>query len=237
MLHYDSYIDIPTANYTDGFFINLDGNYPLKSENEVKFDPNIGIEYTNGQLNTVFKWYDGADFAFDVSYQILKEEKRRPSLALGIYELSFNKFISPVGSDETYSDEYFEERPPEILSFYGVVTKNINSKLEFTMGIGRGKFVGYGPRSYVLNTDVLFNRKHENWALGLFMGVRMRLEKPLSFILEVDGRDANFALEYESPSLKGTLYLVKIEQIIADEDSPYTARFGLNFSYNLSSLK
>jgi hypothetical protein len=236
MLHYNSYIDIPSANYTDGLFVNLDGNFPLKSASEVKFDPNFGIEYTYRELNAALKWYNGADFAFDVSYQIQKEEERRPSIAIGIYELSFNKFISPAGSDETYDDEEYAERPPEIVSLYGVATKNLNKKFQFTMGIGRGKFVGYGPRSFVPNTDVLFNENHENWALGLFMGLKMKLNDPMSLIFEADGRDANLALEYKNPLLKGTLYFIKMEQIFAGENSTGSVRMGLNFSYNLTSL-
>jgi hypothetical protein len=234
MLHHDSYIDIPSADYTEGLFINLDANFPLKSSGEVKFDPNFGIEYTYRELNTAFKWYNGMDFAFDVSYRVLQEETRRPSIALGIYEICYDKFISPAGSDRTYEDEEYENRPPEIVSLYGVVTKNINSKFQINMGVGRGKFVGYGPRSFVPNTDVLFNENHEKWALGLFMGVKLRLKKPLSFILEADGRDANFALEYKSQLLKGTFYLIKMEQFFSDSNS---ARLGLNVSYNLSSLK
>jgi hypothetical protein len=233
-LHYDSYIDIPSADFTEGFFINLDGNFPLKSASAVKFDPNFGIEYTYRELNASLKWYNGMDFAFDVSCRLLQEETMRPSIALGIYEISYDKFISPAGSDKTYEDEEYEDRPPEIVSLYGVVTKNINNKFQVTMGVGRGKFVGYGPRSFVPNTDVLFDANHENWALGLFMGMKLTLKRPLSFILEMDGRDANFALEYKSQLLKGTFYLMKMEQFFSDDNS---ARLGLNFSYNLSSLR
>jgi hypothetical protein len=236
MLHYNSYIDIPTANYTDGFFVNLDGNFPLKSVSEVRFDPNLGIEYANRGLNLALKWYDGADFAFDISYRIFEEKETSPSIALGIYELSYNRFISPVGSDETYDDEGYADRPPEVISLYWVASKSVNSVLEFTMGVGRGKFVGYGPRSFIPNTDVLFEEKHENWVLGLFMGAKIKLKEPVSFILEADGRDANFAVEYKSPLLKSTLYLIKLEQFSADSDSPYSVRLGLNFSYNLASL-
>jgi len=229
MLHYDSYIDIPSADYTEGFFVNVDGNFPLGSDSEVKFDPNLGLEFTCGELNTALKWYNGADFAFDVSYRLLQEETRRPSIAIGIYEISFDKFISPVGSDKTYDDEDYDDRPPEIVSVYGVATKNINRNLQVNIGAGRGKFVGYGPRSFVPNTDALFDVNHENWALGLFLGARLRVARPVSFILEADGRDANFGLEYKNRSFKGILYLMKIEQFFSDAGS---ARLGLNFSYN-----
>jgi len=236
MLHYNSYIDIPTANYTDGLFINLDMNFATKSESVVGFDPNIGIEYTYKELNTALKWYNGADFAFDISYQILKQEENRPSIAAGIYELALNKFISPAGSEEVYDDESYLDRPPEIVSLYGVATKNLNEKFEITLGIGRGKFVGYGPRSFVPNTDVLFSENHENWALGLFGGLKMRLNNPISILLEADGRDANLAFEYKTELLKANLYFIKLEQIFADENSANNVRVGLNFSYNFTAV-
>ena len=234
MLHYDSYIDIPSADYTEGFFVNIDGNFSLASGSEVSFDPNFGLEWTYMELNTALKWYNGGDFAFDISYRLLQEETRRPSIAIGIYEISFDKYISPVGSDKTYDDEDYDDRPPEIVSLYGVVTKNINRSLQVNIGAGRGKFVGYGPRSFVPNTDALFDENHENWALGLFMGVRLRVSSPVSFILEADGRDANLGLEYKNRMLRGTLYLMKAEQLFTDNNF---ARLGLNFSYNLSSLR
>jgi hypothetical protein len=236
ILHYNSYIEIPTANFTEGLFVNLDMNFATSSASDIPFDPNIGIEHTYGRLNMVFKWYNGAVFSSDISYQILKEKENKPSLAIGVYELTYYKYISPVGSDEIYEDEYYPDRPPEIASFYGVATKKINKNFELTIGLGRGKFVGYGPRSFFPNTDVVFDEHHQNWALGLFGGIKAKLNNPFGFILEVDGRDANFALEYKTDLLKGNLYLAKIEQLIFDPAHLHCARIGLNFSYKLSSL-
>jgi len=236
-LHYDSYIDIPTANYTNGFFINTDMNLATKSESEVGFDPNIGIEYTNEQFNMALKWYNEIDFAFDVSYQIIEQDETRPSISIGIQELAFNKFISPAGSEETYADESYENRPPEIASFYGVATKDLGKNFEITLGIGRGKFVGYGPRSFFPNTDVIFNEDHENWVMGLFGGLKINLNSPFNIILEADGRDGNLAFEYENVSFKGILYFTKLEHLFTEEDSPHNIRIGLNLSYNLMPLQ
>ena len=237
MLHYNSYIDIPTANHTNGLFINTDMNIPMKSENDVGFDPNIGIEYTKGQLNTALKWYNGADFAFDVSYQIIKENENRPSIVVGIQELALNKFISPVGSEETYTDESYTNRPPEIASFYGVATKALGKNFELTLGLGRGKFVGYGPSSFFPNTDVIFDEEHENWALGLFGGLKINLNSPLNIILEADGRDGNLALEYKNALFKGNLYFTKLEHLLGEESSASSVRIGLNLSYNIMPLQ
>jgi hypothetical protein len=237
MLHYNSYIDIPSANYTDGLFVNTDMNFATKSEDDVGFDPNVGIEYTKGQLNTALKWYNGADFAFDVSYQIIEQAENRPSIAVGIQELTFNKFISPAGSEETYSDESYENRPPEIASFYGVATKDLGKNFEITLGLGRGKFVGYGPRSFFPNTDVIFDEEHEDWAIGIFGGLIINLNSPFNIILEADGRDGNLALEYKNDLFKGNLYLIKLEHLFSEENSPSSIRIGLNLSYNLMPLQ
>jgi hypothetical protein len=236
MLHYDSYIDIPTANFTEGLFVNVDMNFATSSASDIFFDPNVALEHTYGRLNMVFKWYNRMDFAFDLSYQILKEKEFNPSLAIGVCELTFNKYISPLGYDDIYEDEDYPDRPPEIASLFAVATKNINKNLEFTIGLGRGKFVGYGPRSFVPNTDVIFGDHHENWAVGLFGGMKIKLDNPFSFIFEADGRDVNFAIEYKTDLLKGTLYLAKVEQLTEDPSFLHSARVGLNFSYNLSTL-
>jgi len=46
-----NYIDIPTANFSDGIYINLNGNYPLRSNSDVGFDPNVWIGLTNRKIN------------------------------------------------------------------------------------------------------------------------------------------------------------------------------------------
>jgi len=66
----------------DGIYINLNGNFPLRSESEIGFDPNLWVGFTHKNLNPAFEWYNGADFSLDIAYLILKGDKKRLGLAL-----------------------------------------------------------------------------------------------------------------------------------------------------------
>lgn len=235
----ESYIDIPRANLTQGLYINVSSSYPVLNVDDVKFDPNFGIDLSYNNFGAALKWYDGVDFAVDLSYQILSDKDGGLSLAIGIEELCLNQYISPAGagSEEAFNDENYEDRPPEIASFYIVGTKKLAKSFEITVGLGRGKFVGYGPRSFVPNTDLFFEEKHKNWAVGVFGGTRIILPNNLAFILEIDGRDANFGMEYQNDLVKGTLALNKLELFAAGEGSEVSPRVSLNLSYKLMSFK
>jgi hypothetical protein len=233
-----SYIDIPTANIYKGIFINLNSNYPIKTEGDVKFDPNIGIEFFYKRINASIKWYDGSDFALDLAYQLAAENRGFPSLAIGISELTYNKYISPVGSDDkTYEDEKYLPRPPEIASAYLVASKKLNENIEITAGIGRGKFVGYGPYSRYFNYDVLFDNKHENLVVGLFAGLQYSISKNISFIIEGDGRDANLGILYETNKFKGSLGFTKAEHLFVESEELLTPRINVNLSMKLPDVK
>jgi len=234
----ESYVDIPTAHYNQGLYLNLNGNFPIRSESEVGMDPNVGVEIAYANLNAILKWYNGSDFALDLVYQILQGGDGLPTLSIGIDNLTYSKFISPVGSeeDEIYDDEKYVPRPPEVASSYLVATKTISEYLELTVGVGRGKFVGYGPRSHLLNFDVFFDEYHENFVFGLFGGVKFMVPGGGSFILEADGRDANLGVQYETGLFKGTLALTKLDQFAADEGSPNTPRIDASLSFKVATL-
>ncbi|MEA1912862.1 MAG: OmpA family protein [candidate division WOR-3 bacterium] len=236
ILKRESYIDIPTAKNSQGIFINLNGNYPLRTESEIGIDPNVGVEFSYNIFDGVLKWYDGSDFALGLACQLLKGENL-PSLSFGIEDITYNKNISPVGSDKTFDDEYYDPRPPEVASVYLSATKDFGENFEITAGIGRGRFVGYGPRSHLLNFDAMLDEEHENYVFGLFGGAKFTIPNGPSFIIEADGRDANVGLQYESGLLKGTLALSKLEQFAAEKGSSMTPRIDLSFSFGLPLLK
>jgi len=231
----EAYIDIPTANFTQGLYINANSSYPIKDVDDVKFDPNIGIDLTYKRFGVALKWYDGADFALDLAYQILKESTSDPGLAIGVSELSYNKYISPAGFEDVFNDEDYADRPPEIASAYLVGTKKLTGNFEMTAGIGRGKFVGYGPVSEYLNIDAFAEEKHKNWVIGLFGGVKVLFSNSLAFIAEIDGRDANIGLEYQNESIKGNLVLNKLEHI--GDRLELSPRVSLEFSYRIMNFR
>jgi outer membrane protein OmpA-like peptidoglycan-associated protein len=233
----ESYVDIPTANFDQGLCINVSSSYPIKDVDDVKLDPNFGIDFSYYGFGGALKWYNGLDFSLDLSYQILEDNGSSPGLAVGLGEIASDRYISPAGSDEVFNDENYRDRPPEIASAYIVGTKKISENFEITAGIGRGKFIGYGPRSQYMNIDAFSDENHENWAVGLFGGMKVVFPNNLSFIIEQDGRDANIGIECQNGLVKGTLALNKLELFTAREHSELSPRISLNLSYKVTDMK
>jgi outer membrane protein OmpA-like peptidoglycan-associated protein len=232
----ESYIDIPTANLNQGLYVNVNSSYPITDVEDVKFDPNIGIDLSYKKFGVAIKWYDGADFALDVSYQILRDNGVFPAFAIGINELATSEYVSSAGNEDVFNDEDYADRSPEISSAYIVGTKKFSRNFEATAGIGRGKFVGYGPVSKYANTDAFFDENHEDWAFGLFGGMRIIFTNNLAFLAEGDGRDMNVGLKYQNKIIKATLALSKLE-VFNDEEGDLSPRVGLDFSYRIIDLQ
>ena len=232
----EAYIDIPTANFEQGLCVSVNSSYPIKNVDDVKFDPNVGMDFTFNRLGIALKWYDATDFVMDLSYQVLAGEGGVPSLAIGVSEIALDKYISTAGAYEAFNDDRYTERPPEAWSFYGVASKKINRLIEVSVGLGRGRFVGYGPFSEYVNTDLLSGEKHEVWAFGLFGGVKFMFLKNLAFITEADGRDFNIGLEYQHKLIKGTLVLSKLE-VAGDSENDFSPRIGLDLSYRIMGVQ
>jgi outer membrane protein OmpA-like peptidoglycan-associated protein len=233
----EAYIDIPTANFDQGLYIDVNSSYPIRSQDSIKFDPNLAIDFSYNKFGGALKWYNGMDFALDLSCQLLVESGNYPALAVGVGEIAISKYVSPAGSDKVFSDENYTDRPPEVASAYIVGTKKISKNFEMTAGIGRGRFIGYGPRSHIVNTDLFFDDNHENTAMGLFTGIRLILPNNMAFILEEDGRDANIGIEYENKLFKGTLALNKLELFGTNSEYGLSPRISLNLSYKVPDFR
>jgi len=226
------YIDIPTANVSDGFFISLNGGYAISSGSENNIDFNGSIEYGTAGFIAGLKVYTEKSFCLDLAYQILEESGMMPSLSFGIENITYNKYVAPLDTVGKV-DFMYSPRPPEIASAYLVATKELGVFVEMTAGLGRGRFIGYGPRSQYLNLDVFFDEKHENFMFGAFGGIKFSTPVGASFILETDGRDVNAGLRYETGMWKGTLSLDKFEHFFAGSDSLlYAPWVGLSLSFS-----
>jgi tetratricopeptide (TPR) repeat protein len=116
-----------------------------------------------------------------------------------------------------------------------VATSAVHANIEMTLGLGRGRFVGYGPRSKYLNFDAFLDDAHEDFAVGLFGGMKISTPVGASFILETDGRDANVGIRYGSGMFKGTLSLEKIEHFFAESSRLINAPW-LNLSLSFSPM-
>jgi len=238
----ESYIDIPSAQFNKGLFVNLNGSFPISSENEVSTDINTGLEFAVSRFDAILNWYSTSDFSLDLSYLLAEQNGMMPSLSLGIDNVNYRQYISPIGhavgdTQNTYSDEVYDPRPPELVSTYLVATRKFSENFEITIGAGRGRFIGYGPRSKNLNFDVFLDEKHENFVFGLFGGIKLSIPKGPSLIIETDGRDANLGIQYEYGIFKSTLSIIKLEQFASAEGSNLTPRINLNFSFKAHSFE
>ncbi len=233
-----NYIDIPSSNIAEGLFINMDGSYPLGSKNPTSGDLNGGLEFFINKLDIGLNWYSGVDFVLNASYQVMKHPIF-PSVSIGIENITYRTKISPLGHDTTtFADEGYDPRPPEVASAYLVATKAFGEFFEATIGMGRGRFVGYGPRSHFLNFDAFLDSTHANLVFGLFGGMKLTVPHGPSFIIETDGRDANLGIQYEKGIFKGTLGVNKLEHVIfPSEGSFLTPRINVGFSIKAKSFK
>ncbi|MEO0293505.1 MAG: tetratricopeptide repeat protein [candidate division WOR-3 bacterium] len=226
-----SYIDIPVSIYSNGVFVNLNGNYAIR-EVEEKFDINGSIEYGYAGFALGLKILSEKTFCLDLAYQINKQRGFLPSFSIGVENITTEKYVSPLKEESSF-DYSYTPRPPEVASAYLVGTTEVGGGFEFSLGLGRGRFVGYGPRSKYINFDVFSEEKHEKFVVGLFGGVRYKTPFGLSLIAEVNGRDANAGLQFERKLFKGTLSLNKIEHfLVEEENSNNSPRLNLTLSFN-----
>ncbi len=231
-LQRNSYIDIPSPDLEEGLFVNANGSFPFSPNLGYGFDPNFGIEFSKGGMDFGLNWYAGTDFVLDLAYQFHKVQNT--ALSFGIDNIAFSKYISTLGSDTTFADEIYEPRPPEAWSFYLAGSREFGRRFEVTAGLGRGKYIGYGPRSSLPNTDIFYSDKHENFALGLFLGTKFAINRWFNIILEADGRDINLGITSDFGMFTGEISVLKLENSLWESsDEVLTTRINANVSFRL----
>lgn len=120
--------------------------------------------------------------------------------------------------------------------------KSFGPFFNMVIGLGRGRFVGYGPRSHVFNTDMFVlgedykTEDHSGWAFGTFFGGSIKFPFGVELIAEMDGRDGNAGIRYNHKNFSATFAVTKVEHFWSSQ--PYSPRltFGLEVS-NRSRLK
>jgi tetratricopeptide (TPR) repeat protein len=227
-----SYIDVPTSTFSEGFFFNLNGSYAVGGQAQEKFDANGSIEYGIAGFVAGLKVFTEKTFCLDLAYQIIEQGAILPSFSIGVENITYNKYVAPLDTVGIV-DFLYNPRPPEVASAYLVATKDFGGIFEMTFGLGRGRFVGYGPRSQYLNFDAFFDEKHPDFMVGAFGGIKYTTPIGLSFIVETDGRDANAGFRYESGIWKATLSIDKMEHFFAQrEELINSPRASLSLSFN-----
>ncbi len=188
-----------------------------------------------GKYLVGLKLYTLREIGLDFSYQIINEMGNIPAIAIGLRNITYKKYINPAGGEPPeggFKDENYEHRNPEILSFYMVATKKLAERLIINAGIGRGEFIGYGPRSRYLNFDYFSNNYHD-FTFGIFGGLNFMITDLVSAILEADGRDFNMGIRFKRKFIQFTLATNKLEHILwGGKEHPLSPRLTLNLSIN-----
>ncbi len=253
LCHTSGLIDIPTAPQYDipGMWGGgLTFSFPIYSE-----DPNPDDDVTPdpADFTMVFRYgflgrgevsiamYTPITYALSVSYLFKKEEGNAPAFFGGIDDISYNTHLSTIGmsADRGFIEEKSyskcNHRPWELFSCYLAMKKSFSKVFNLVLGLGRGRFVGYGWRSHIFNTDLFIlgedyanpEKKASPWAFGVFFGGSIKLPGSLELMAEIDGRDGNAGLRYNHRYFSLTLAFAKCEHFW--NKRPWSPRFTLGF--------
>jgi outer membrane protein OmpA-like peptidoglycan-associated protein len=159
----------------------------------------------------------------------------RFALAWGIHSLSTLPDISEIGQTEPYTwydDRLYRQgdydKPYERFSGFIVSTYALSDKVDVSLGVGRGRYVGYGDVSKYFNSN-LYHERGGDWGIGLFGGVEYKLTDRTSFMIEGDGRDINAGVLFQPLPWEFGIGLTKMEYFF--DWNEYKPRVVLSLSY------
>jgi hypothetical protein len=169
------------------------------------------------------------------------EEIRNTSLAVGVYDVGIHSYVSPIGHGKNawpdwqyYSKDGKYIRPFENFSAFVVASVPITGLARISLGLGRGRFVGYDGVNDYLNTDIFFNEYHQ-WAIGLFGGFELYLTPQVALCAEADSRDANAGIKGFFGPVSVQVSLCKIEGMIHSGEDRF-GRLALDASWQVENL-
>lgn len=171
--------------------------------------------------------------SLDLKCKIVNESQHIPAVAIGSTYLTPYKFICPVSSGPGVGwedDETYAPRNSEQYSAYIIATKDFGPYGTYSLGIGRGAWVGYGTRSNFFNSDIFSNERH-NDAIGLIWGGEVLLSEPVFGVIDFDGRDFNIGIKLKDEFWQVGFAAAKIEHRL--KGSPLLfPRFAMGISIN-----
>ncbi|HIE05911.1 MAG TPA: carboxypeptidase regulatory-like domain-containing protein, partial [bacterium (Candidatus Stahlbacteria)] len=235
-----SLIDVPTApSLKPGEFVLVfNSSFNTRSSISHPTDLDLAVRFGVGdRFEGAISAFHFTSYALSGAFTIVEEAEKRPAIVFGIDDITYNQYVSPIGVGErTFSDDsmYIVHggRNPEIFSAYISLSKNLYF-LRMVVGLGRGRFVGYGPNSRYFNTDGLFRSDWEGnpspAAIGLFLGGAVIPYPGLEVIAEFDGRDANAGLRYHFKKGAINLGFTHLEQLVTNNPDRYSPRISAGF--------
>ena len=110
-----------------------------------------------------------------------------------------------------------------MFSLYFAFSKDFGPIGKFTLGLGRGEFIGYDRGKY-LSTAAFFDQVQltsgsfvNEIMFGLFAGVEIPIATNFAFLAEVDGRDVNAGIRYFTDFLSVDLALTHAELFTSNQ--------------------
>ena len=210
-------------------------------DDRVPLSYNLAVSY--GLLNTMditLHMYTYKDFALQYQYNLLKGHETFPDIALGVKNLTYRQYVDEGGGGSDprtagYYDYSWEERSSDLFSIYAVFTEDFGAAGKYTIGIGRGEFVGYDRGKYLstaafLNETQLLDGMTNEFVFGFFGGAEIPIMENLAFLADVDGRDVNVGLKYFTDILSVSAALTHAE-LFTSNDPDQRPRIDVSFNY------
>ena len=234
-------IDVPSAGVLPhlGFRVGFDGSLALgegdrNDDADWNFHSSIGL-FDVAEVYADIYTIENFTMAFGFSHRLFSTNKF--SLAWGVHQISYAMDISEIGHGDStgwYDDlTYYRgdyDKPFELGSAYVVGTYNLTNAVKTTVGLGRGRYCGYGTHSQYFNTN-FYHEEGGDWGIGLIAGIEFQLTKGLTFILEGDSRDLNTGLKYRRNGVELGIAWTKFEFAFWPDGGEFDPRIAASISY------
>jgi|GEM_PF-971510 len=234
-----SFIDTPVGFLSpqNQIRIGLNGSFSIgTSDHEnhpIDFDY-LNISYTFlPTLEVAFTAYTLKNYVIAAKYLVYSDSQSGLDISIGVDDITYTGNVSPVGGNDSIGqwddDLSYPDDPAENLSLYAVLTKKTPQNIVLNIGLGRGRFIGYGPRSQWFHLPFLEN---PNLLIGLFGSIYFTTG-PVSYGFEFDGRDFNIGLKYKMEAFTLGFAFTKVEQFLPGGEWRPRVAFGLTYGVPL----
>jgi outer membrane protein OmpA-like peptidoglycan-associated protein len=226
--------------------ISADLTYPLiQTSHNVNYpEANVSIRFSPlKHLDFAVTAYTFSDYVLDARYQVLGGEPDRLGLAVGVYDVGFNSYISPVGHDtaDAWPDWKYNEyiprydRQTERFSAFVVTSMPVTRYARLHVGLGRGRFIGYDARSKYFNSDVFFDEYHK-WAVAAFGGLEVYVRPGVALVAEASSRDANAGVKANFGAFTAAVAWTKMEGLLFSDGDERFGRLYARLTYQFNNL-
>ena len=212
---------------TAAFFVS--GKLPVDEESAPRdIDISAGFGFFN-RFDLEFVSYFGSAFGLNLNILAIEETRVKPRVAFGIENIALDKYISSFGkgTDTRWENTVYKTRNPERFSLYGLVGKKVGIS-DFAIGIGRGRFVGYGTWTKTLNTDFYSDETHSD-AFGIFLEWQLFDIMGAKPYFSVDGRNYAYGIRFDHRFFSVTGGVMTPNSLLGDDvkQSIFTVGMGL----------